>query len=103
VNFIDARPGEMALVGGRFLDGQKEFHLNPISKAVKGNVTRTAGMMQPEAMAACRKNGGLQFEDKFVGQAGVIGKKTRHTAHRSGQALIGIHAQVEVQRVGEHS
>jgi len=67
VNFIDARPGKMTLVGGRFLDGQKKFHLNPISKAVKGDVTRTAGMMQAKAMAAHRKNGGLQFEDKFVG------------------------------------
>ena len=57
VNFIDPRPGEMAFVGGRFLDGQKDFHLNAIGKAVKGNLARSTGKMQAETMAAGRKNG----------------------------------------------
>jgi len=102
MNFIDARPGEMAFVGGRFLGGEKEFHLNAIGQAVKGDVTRSAGMMQAETTAAGRKNGGLQFEDKFVGQTGVVGKKARHTAHRGCQALIGVHAQADVDGVGGH-
>ncbi len=59
-------------------------------------------MMQAETMAAGRKNGGLQFEDAFVAQPGVVRKKTRHTAHRGGQALIGVHAQAEVEGVGGH-
>ena len=102
VNFIDARPGEMAFVGGRFFDGEKEFHLNAIDKAVKRDLTRSAGMMQAKTMAAGRKNGGLQFEDKLVGQAGVVSKKARHAAHRGGQALIGVHAQAEVKGAGGH-
>jgi len=53
--------------------------------------------MQAETMAADRKNGGLQFEDKLVGQAGIVGKKARHAAHCGGQALIGVHAQAEVE------
>ena len=102
MNFIHTRPSEMAFVGGRFLGGEKEFHLNAIGKAVKRNLTRSAGMMQAEAMAAGRKNGGLQLEDNFIGQAGVVSKKARHTAHRGGQALIGVHAQAEVKGAGGH-
>jgi len=102
VNFIDARPGEMAFVGGRFFGGEKDFHLNAIGKAVKGDIARSAGMMQAETMAAGRKNGGLQLEDQFVIQAGVVGKKARHTAHRGGQALIAVHAQAEVEGAGGH-
>jgi len=92
----------MTFVGGRFFGREKEFHLNAIGQAVKRNLARSAGMMQAEAMAAGRKNGGLQFEDKFVGQAGVVGKKARHTAHRGSQALIGVHAQAKVEGVGAH-
>ena len=76
----------MVLVGGRFLGGEKEFHLNAIGKAVKHDLARSAGVMQAETMAADRKNGGLQFEDKLVGQAGIVGKKARHAAHCGGQA-----------------
>ena len=102
MNFIDTRPGKMAFVGGRFLCGQKEFHLNAIGQAVKGNFARSAGIMQAETMAAGGKNGGLQFEDQFVGQPGVVRKKARYTAHRGGQALVGVHAQAEVEGVGGH-
>jgi len=102
VHFIHARPREMAFVGRRFLEGQKNFHLNAIGQAVKRNVARSAGDMQAETMAAHRKNGGLQFENQIVGQPGTVSQKTRHTAHRGGQALIGVHAQAEVQGVAEH-
>lgn len=92
----------MAFVGGRFLGGEKKFHLNAIGKAVKRDLARSTGMMQAKAMAAGRKNGGLQLEDKFVIQPGVVGKKARYTAHRGGQALIGVHAQAEVEGAGGH-
>ena len=58
--------------------------------------------MQAETMAADRKNRGLQLEDKFVGQPGVVGKKARNAAHCGGQALIGVHAQAKVEGVGGH-
>jgi hypothetical protein len=92
----------MAFVGGRFLGGEKKFHLNAIGQTLKRDLARSAGMMQAKAMAAGRKNGGLQFEDKFVIQAGVVGKKARHTAHRGGQALIAVQAQPNVEGVGGH-
>lgn len=102
MNFIYTRPGEMALVRRCFLDGQKDFHFNAIGQAVKRDVARSGGNMQAKTMAADRKYGGLQLKDKFVGQPGVVGKKARHTAHRGGQAFIGVHAQAEVEGVRGH-
>jgi len=102
MHFIHTRPFEMALIHRRFLDGQKKFHLNAVGQSVKGHVTRSAGMMQAEAMAAGGKNGGLQFENQLVGQAGVISKKACHTAHRRGQTLIGVQAQSNVEGVAGH-
>ena len=96
MHFIHTWPSEMALIRRRFLDGQKKFHLNAVGQSVKGHFTGSPGTMQAEAMAAGGKNRGLQFENQLIGQAGVISKKARHTAHRRGQTLIGVQAQSNV-------
>src|SRR5208283_3829942 len=82
MNFIDARPGKMAFVGGRFLGGQKEFHFNAIGQAVKGNFARSAGIMQAETMAAARRSSGSMRKRRWRGLVGTVNGRwpaPRHT------------------------